>query len=263
MSDYVLYGDHYDFKKAVEYIAEDKNEDLFKKSLNYDSFEALKHEALNTCSKINSWDDLIKFIELCRDKSRDCYSPEFSRLCDLYVIINSTNKLRGINTGLDSKNFKSTMSILDSNRYSDFITSPASSKYHGAYLGGLFDHSIGVYEAALRCAEIYGLRKENIDVIACIFHDLCKVGSYEFVNRVEFKHKNDRKSIAHGSESLVRLLKLDIHLPLSWELAINYHMGAFNDSRDEVNAFSRITEVHPEVLLLHHADMIATKIYGV
>jgi hypothetical protein len=46
-------------------------------------------------------------------------------------------------------------------------------------------------------------------------------------------------------------------------MAINYHMGVFGVSNEEMLRFSKITESVPEVLLLHHADMIATKIYHV
>lgn len=48
-----------------------------------------------------------------------------------------------------------------------------------------------------------------------------------------------------------------------WQMAINYHMGVFGASNEEMIRFSKITESVPEVLLLHHADMIATKIYHV
>ena len=34
---------------------------------------------------------------------------------------------------------------------SDFFTAPASAKYHGAYAGGLCDHSVNVF----RCLEAY------------------------------------------------------------------------------------------------------------
>ena len=46
---------------------------------------------------------------------------------------------------------------------SDFFTAPASAKYHGAYAGGLCDHSVNVYHCLAaylereRVQEIYGL----------------------------------------------------------------------------------------------------------
>ena len=46
---------------------------------------------------------------------------------------------------------------------SDFFTSPASARYHGAYEGGLCDHSVNVYHclteylARERVQELYGV----------------------------------------------------------------------------------------------------------
>ena len=46
---------------------------------------------------------------------------------------------------------------------SDFFTSPASAKFHGAYVGGLCDHSVNVYHCLReylereRVNELYGL----------------------------------------------------------------------------------------------------------
>lgn len=158
-----------------------------------------------------------------------------------------------------------------SKMYGSFTEDPASTKFHGAYTGGLFDHSMAVYEAAITSAPIYGIDGYNVDPIACIFHDICKVGKY---NRT-FEKKGDATvekfdynksaplSIGHGSESLRRLLKAGIKMSDNWELAVNYHMGVFDVSKSEMMDFSNISEKVPEVLLLHHADMIASKIYHV
>ena len=46
---------------------------------------------------------------------------------------------------------------------SDFFTAPASARYHGAYAGGLCDHSLNVYHCLVdylareRVQELYGL----------------------------------------------------------------------------------------------------------
>ena len=69
---------------------------------------------------------------------------------------------------------------------SDFFTAPASARYHGAYAGGLCDHSLNVYHclkdylARERVQELYGLEVSPESVaIAALLHDLCKVGCYK------------------------------------------------------------------------------------
>ena len=72
---------------------------------------------------------------------------------------------------------------------SDFYTAPASTRYHGAYCGGLLEHSMNVYhllELKIGPSAIQTwpspdraviLPEESI-IIASILHDLCKVNFY-------------------------------------------------------------------------------------
>lgn len=156
-------------------------------------------------------------------------------------------------------------------RYSSFFNEPASTKYHGAYKGGLIDHSLAVYLAAIRTSIHYGIQASEVNPIACLFHDICKVGKYKLVkddkkgdDSFKYIYNNDYDGIEHGAESLRRLLNIEgvgELIPEPWQIAIAYHMGVFGVSNTEMQNFSTMSERHPEVLLLHHADMIATKIY--
>ena len=80
----------------------------------------------------------------------------------------------------------------------------------------------------------------------------------------KYVYNNEYNGIEHGAESLRRLLNIEgvgelISEP--WQIAIAYHMGVFGVSSTEMQNFSTMSERYSEVLLLHHADMIATKIY--
>ena len=67
----------------------------------------------------------------------------------------------------------------------DFFTAPASTKYHGAYEGGLLEHSLNVYDCLCdilsrpRIKEQYGIEysDESIAIVA-LLHDICKVNFY-------------------------------------------------------------------------------------
>ena len=68
----------------------------------------------------------------------------------------------------------------------DFFTAPASTRYHGAYEGGLLEHSLNVYHnlkaylARERCHEAFKMpaySDESI-AIAALLHDLCKMNFY-------------------------------------------------------------------------------------
>ena len=156
-------------------------------------------------------------------------------------------------------------------KYSTFFNEPASTKFHGAYKGGLVDHSLAVYLAAIRTSIYYGIQVSEVNPIACLFHDICKVGKYKLIkddkkgdNSFKYIYNNEYNGIEHGAESLRRLLNIEGVGELiseSWQIAIAYHMGVFGVSSTEMQNFSTMSERYPEVLLLHHADMIATKIY--
>ena len=155
-------------------------------------------------------------------------------------------------------------------KYSTFFNEPASTKFHGAYKGGLVDHSLAVYLAAIRTSNYYGINPSDVNPIACLFHDICKVGRYKLIkdnksdDGFKYIYNSEYNGIEHGSESLRRLLNIEGVSELisePWQIAIAYHMGVFGVSNTEMQNFSTMSERYPEVLLLHHADMIATKIY--
>ena len=165
----------------------------------------------------------------------------------------------------------------------EYFISPASTKYHGAFSGGLMYHSLGVLKAVLDTCDVYLTDKyyesyltslsisdifTNIrhdicsNLPAILLHDFCKVGKYKFIedkNKWEYNY-NSEPSFQHGAESYRRIIHEGFHLSKEWELAVVYHMGVFDVSKQEMMDFSSITEKVPEVLLLHHADMISTKI---
>ena len=68
----------------------------------------------------------------------------------------------------------------------DFFTAPASTRFHGAYEGGLLEHSLNVYECLCdfakrpRFREKYGFTfsEESLAIVA-LLHDLCKTNFYK------------------------------------------------------------------------------------
>lgn len=69
---------------------------------------------------------------------------------------------------------------------SDFFTCPASARYHGAYEGGLCEHSLNVYHCLVdylqrdRVQELYGLEYSDETVaLVALLHDACKIGCYK------------------------------------------------------------------------------------
>ena len=61
-----------------------------------------------------------------------------------------------------------------------FYCAPASTKYHGNYAGGLFDHSFTVMNFLVELSAKNNLKWQRAEspFIVGMFHDLCKIDSY-------------------------------------------------------------------------------------
>lgn len=154
--------------------------------------------------------------------------------------------------------------VIDWLKEHGYFTAPASTKYHGAYAGGLFDHSWQVAVELQNMTDKLGLTWERpvSPWIVGILHDLCKMDTYSFnIHEKKFEW-NDRGIIkGHGIKSLVYALQL-CYLTPEEQACIVYHMGAFT-SKEEWGDYTGAIHKYPNVLYTHTADMIADHLKGV
>lgn len=156
---------------------------------------------------------------------------------------------------------------------SDFFTSPASARYHGAYVGGLCEHSVNVYHclreylARERVQELYGVEAPDESVaVSALLHDLCKIGCYKAGSRnvkgsdgkwtaVPTFYYEDKLPYGHGEKS-VYIISGFMKLTRPEAMAIRWHMGfsGTEDSRLVGRAFAK----YPLAFALSVADMEAT-----
>lgn len=146
-----------------------------------------------------------------------------------------------------------------------FFTAPASTKYHGAYTGGLFDHSYQVAKELVNLTEKLGLKWDRPEspYIVGMFHDLCKCDNYVYdPYESKFKYCADIIIPGHGEKSVIELQRL-IKLTDEEIACIRWHMGAYETDTKMWDYYGRAIEKYPNVLFTHTADMIASKITGV
>ena len=169
----------------------------------------------------------------------------------------------------------------------EFYTSPASTRFHGNFDGGLCVHSIQVAYQALKFtgaffidfmktvhAEKYNFTAGDI-FVAAIAHDFCKAVFYStsFRNTKDifgnwkktpyFTVKDGNRNLGHGNESVLLLLEtMPSYLKKRHVLeAISRHMG-FSDVTDtEMMNYSNFLE-NPLVLLIQMADQTASGWYN-
>lgn len=156
-----------------------------------------------------------------------------------------------------------------------FFTAPASTKYHGSYEGGLFDHSFEVAQTLWKLTKDNNLKWERPEspLIVGMFHDLCKTDNYRhpklgleadgvpLLDTCKWEYNPNTLLKGHGDKSLMLLSSL-MKLTEEEVACIRYHMGAFTD-KEEWNDYTRAVHRYPNVLWTHHADMIASHVKGV
>lgn len=144
-----------------------------------------------------------------------------------------------------------------------YFTAPASTKYHGAYEGGLYDHSKQVFLRLKRLTEDNSLEWERPEspFIIGMFHDLCKCDQYNKVDKENrYEHNTNTLLKGHGSKS-VMLLSRFLVLTDEEMVCIRYHMGAYE--KEEWQEFDMAIKMFPNVLWTHTADMLASKVDGI
>jgi HD superfamily phosphohydrolase YqeK len=158
-----------------------------------------------------------------------------------------------------------------------YFNAPASTKYHGNYEGGLFDHSLAVTRQLVLMEENLHLKwqRPQSPWIVGLFHDLCKIDEYVKVVDKEgqvmmgtgevkgeeshFEYVADVLLKGHGDKSII-LLSQFMTLTEEEILCIRYHMGAYN--RDDWNGYDKAIRKYPNVLFTHTADMYVSKVLG-
>ena len=157
---------------------------------------------------------------------------------------------------------------------SDFFTAPASARFHGAYAGGLCQHSLNVHQCLTaylereRVRDLYGLEysAESVAVTA-LLHDVCEIGCYRAGTRnvkneatgqwekVPTFFYEDGLPYGHGEKS-VYILSGFLRLTREEAMAIRWHMGFSGD--EDKRLVGQALQQYPLAFALSVADMEAT-----
>ncbi len=163
---------------------------------------------------------------------------------------------------------------------SDFFVAPASTAFHGNYVGGLAEHSFNVYNVAMKVkAAMVEMKPELADripdesiAIVALLHDLCKTNVY----KIERKNRKvngvwvemdaygvdySKFPLGHGEKSVIMLLSLGFALTRDEMLAIRWHMAAWELAFQSAEAKANLNvarEQCPLLAVLQAADGLAS-----
>lgn len=165
-----------------------------------------------------------------------------------------------------------------------FFEAPASVRNHFCHPGGLVEHSLGVYDAAIMLREGILARRPELEkqlpvnsvTLAALLHDVCKSNIYTLVTR---KRKNEvgqweeveeyvvsyrELPIGHGEKSVVMLLRMGLDLEDDEIAAIRWHMGPWAVDTTQIDcerSYRQAVVNSALVPLIHAADTVASQIY--
>lgn len=196
----------------------------------------------------------------------DCFSKsELTDFCNLMKLPNGTPLLP--------------IDMLDWLVNKGFFKAPASTKYHGAHEGGLYQHSALVMKFLVQLTKDNDLhwQDERSPYIVGMFHDLCKIDLYRvkyydgmildkakqsvYRGETHWEYNPNTLLKGHGEKS-VMLLSQFYALTEEEICCIRYHMGAFTP-KEEWDDYTGAIKVYPNVLWTHHADMLSHHVAGI
>ena len=174
---------------------------------------------------------------------------------------------------LSGTNRKGIENVLSKLEELGFFEAPASTKFHLSCKGGLLQHSLNVYEAAMLLRDQVRDRKPELKkdlpldsvVICSLLHDVCKTDIYvESKNPDRSPYNTDYRAglpLGHGEKSVIMLLSWGLELRPEEMLAIRWHMTAWDlpmqspEHKESLNAAKIKT---PLVSLIQLADGFAS-----
>jgi len=168
------------------------------------------------------------------------------------------NKITEILKGTERKGIDNVIEFLYD---SDYFSAPASTKFHGAEVGGLAKHSYNVMRIMKKLNENIqeSYPNDSIEIVG-LLHDICKVNIYkpnllksgELSKAAPYK-KEDPFPIGHGEKSVIMLLDIGLELLKDEMLAIRYHMNMFDEG-----GYRFASYWNPLSILTFNADYFVT-----
>ncbi len=174
---------------------------------------------------------------------------------------------------LSSINRDGIKDVLNFMEKSDFYTAPASTRFHGAYEGGLLEHSLKVYEILKKKIADHEMDvPEDTVKIVALLHDICKSNFYKVDYRNAKNERGDWEKVpyytiddtipyGHGEKSVMMITEY-MKLTNEEKYAIRWHMG-FTEPKEVYSTIGAAYKKYPLALMLFEADLEATYIYGI
>jgi len=135
------------------------------------------------------------------------------------------------------------------------FSSPASSKFHGCYRGGLLRHHMDLYEyySVMADQHLNVVLPEDSKIITSLLHDICKADLYDD----NFRYRPEVGNRGHAKLSIERIKRF-IRLTIKEETMIKYHMGIYHVGKEYTLEELKQAFTDQSVKLFHICDDIVS-----
>jgi 3'-5' exoribonuclease len=162
-------------------------------------------------------------------------------------------QLRSFVKKVEDKDFNSLINLILDSVWDDFISAPAATGNHHAYIGGLIQHTVNVTKLALTMSDTVSEHvNKSLLIVGCILHDIGKIKEYEYEKVID--RTTSGKLLGHTSLGIMiisRLLPNDFPIKKSTEL---FHLILSHHGKREWGA--PIEPLMKEAVLIHQSDMV-------
>ena len=217
--------------------------------------------------------EIVEFAMSSGDGTNTPFNTEIERL---YSSKRTENEVKSLATTNNEERFCNILkdtgrpgidNVLKQLRQGGFFTAPGSVRKHSNWEGGLVEHSLKVYDYAVKLRDDLLVNCPGADVpedsiaIAALLHDVCKYDAYTIDGNGKPIDKIPAYPLnGHGAKSVILLQWWGLTLLPEEILAICWHMGSVGVNPRS----SRETKLHDEALkhdlvrIIVKADYCAT-----
>ncbi len=143
--------------------------------------------------------------------------------------------------------------IFSGNTYEAFVTNPAGTRMHHAYIGGLLQHSIDVADLAVALAgQIDGIDKDLV-ITGALLHDLGKIR--EISSQIGFPYTNEGRFMGHIAMTslMVQEAAAKLRIPASRLEQLQHILLSHHGDNEKGSPVACATK---EAFIVHYADEI-------
>ena len=143
--------------------------------------------------------------------------------------------------------------IFSGNTYEAFVSNPAGTRLHHAYIGGLLQHSVDVADLAVALAgQIEGVDKDLI-IAGALLHDLGKIR--EISSQIGFPYTNEGRFMGHIAMTslMVQEAAAKLRIPASRLEQLQHILLSHHGDNEKGSPVACATR---EAFIVHYADEI-------